>query len=85
MTNNMIMVRFYMKKSMHDFLKQLCRDSNTDMSEMLRSVVSYFFMAYTLGQWNMPMKELRKDFLKFMNDINKYEKHRATNLYKPKR
>lgn len=74
MRDQMVMTRFYLKKQQHDFLKQLCRDSGMDMSEMLRSIISYFFMAYTLGQWNMPMQQLRKDFMKFMDSKGKKSK-----------
>lgn len=45
-----------------------------ETSEMLRSIVSYFMMSYTLGQWKMPMQDVRKEFLKYMNDIGKYQK-----------
>jgi len=80
MKPEMVKVNFYLKKQMHDFLRQLCKDSGMDMSEMMRSVISYFFMAYTLGQWNMPMQELRDEFVKFINEVGKTEKRKR--IYK---
>jgi len=71
MKSEMVMIRFYMKNQQKEFLKQLCKDSGMDMSEMMRSIISYFFMAYTLGQWNMPMQQLRKDFVKFIESKEK--------------
>jgi hypothetical protein len=74
----MIMVKFWMKKQNHDFLVQLCQESGMEMSEMLRSIISYFFMTYTLGRLNMSMENVRKDFLKYMNSIGKYEKRKGS-------
>ncbi|MFQ6055179.1 MAG: hypothetical protein ACE5KE_00300 [Methanosarcinales archaeon] len=49
---------------MYNFLKDIAKEGNMTMSEMLRAVIEYFYVGYLLGEWKKPLKELRKDFLK---------------------
>lgn len=48
-------------------------DSNFSMSDLVRNIIYYFFMAYTLGEWNKTLPELRKEFKDFISSIHKSE------------
>ena len=71
-------IKFRVNEGMHKFLKDLCKDSGIEMSELLRNIVSYFFMSYTLGDWKKPLPELRKEFMGYLNSLNSAKKGHKT-------
>ena len=49
-------------KEMYSFLQQLSIRSKLTISEIVRSILNYFFFAYALGKLKVPMAELMKEF-----------------------
>jgi len=47
---------------MYAFLSLLAQKSKTTISEIVRSIVMYFFFAYSLNKLKVPMSELTREF-----------------------
>jgi 16S rRNA U516 pseudouridylate synthase RsuA-like enzyme len=55
-------IKFRVHEGMYNFLKEICKQNGIEMSELLRSIIQYFFIAYTLGELKKPLSQLRKEF-----------------------
>lgn len=68
-------IKFRVHESLYSFLKEICNTNRMEMSELLRSIVQYFFIAYTLGEIKKTLPELRKEFNEWLKTKEpKYEK-----------
>jgi len=65
--SKIIVVR--LDESLHNFIKRYARYNNMTSSELIRNMIVYFFMAYTLGEIKTPQEELAKKFLELGNKL----------------
>jgi hypothetical protein len=62
---------------MYNFLGQIVKEmnqtnnSNLTRGDLLRLIIEYFFMAYSLGDFKKPLPELRKEFKDWLNSLSK--------------
>jgi len=57
---------------LQDILNEINRgrmEHKITMSELIKNIIDYFFMAYTLGEFRKTLPELRKEFIEFLSDI----------------
>jgi cell shape-determining protein MreC len=56
---------------LYNFLNDLSKelkefDKNYTLSELVRNVLEYFFISYSLGELKKPLPQLRKEFNKWL-------------------
>lgn len=72
-------IRFRTTKARERFLKLLVKEMNINrnsdekitLSDLVDSIIQYFMMSYTLGEFRKPLPEIRKEFISFMEGFNK--------------
>lgn len=53
---------------------QMSSDYKTSPSNLVRMMIEYFLMSYTLGEYKKPMVQIRKEFITYLKSITKKRK-----------
>jgi len=64
---------FRVPAELKTFIDNLARANGMTTSEFMRRIVIYFNMAYILGKLNTPYNELKEEFFKRLDELNKGE------------
>jgi len=62
---------FRVDEVLYDFIKDIANENNITTSELCRKILEYFFIGYMIGEFKMPLKELRKKFIKEYDFLDK--------------
>lgn len=63
---------------MYDYMNDLVKEMRMinpswNMSELLRMIIQYFFMAHMMGELKKPFIEIKKDFMQYLHDTETNE------------
>jgi hypothetical protein len=76
------------REPLYEFLVGITKElskatgSRITLGDLLRNIIEYFFLAYTLGSWTKPLPELRKEFRDFLNTLSKSEPKKSSSKTK---
>jgi len=56
-------IHIRLEEPLYNFIKKYAIYNRMNVSELVRSMIIYFFMAYTLGEIKTPLSELKKIFM----------------------
>lgn len=56
---------------LRDVSKEMSSTKQLTINDLLKSIIEYFFLAYSLGDFKKPLPQLRSEFRKFLKSLSK--------------
>lgn len=75
-------LRIRVSDQMYKFLSNTVKEMNKfgnpqlTLSDLIRSIMEYFLISYTIGEWNKPLSQLRKEFKSYLASVTKPQSKR---------
>jgi hypothetical protein len=63
-------VIFRVNEKLYTFISDFSRSNGLEISELMRNIVTYFFMSWIMGDIKKPYNQLREEFIESTRNTN---------------